>query len=259
MGCNGSNRVITTQEEAYVLFMQEKLGIHKVSVPLAIQTLKKYSKEGMLTTNTFAYALNELGLLPLKDNKVDDLVTSKRIWFKFFGCLSDCRDDTGDTFNTLNIIMTFILLGSISDKEKIDLLYENLDWQCRGYVQRSMIKLFIENFCVVAGEIVPYYAEDMYTLMPGLKEFRELWSWAIKQTPDYILKKLASDWPRLNKEEFTTTLYSDKYKFLFNAVLLRKWLIKRYKDDFVRHKEKAKAVNFNNTKFDTSENNIFLT
>eukprot|EP00826_Nyctotherus_ovalis_P029463 TRINITY_DN2328_c0_g1_i4.p1 TRINITY_DN2328_c0_g1~~TRINITY_DN2328_c0_g1_i4.p1 ORF type:complete len:247 (+),score=40.80 TRINITY_DN2328_c0_g1_i4:157-897(+) len=197
--------------------------------------------------------LNELGLLPLKSNKVDDSVTSKRIWCKFFGCLSDYRDDSGNTFNTLNIIMAFVLLGTMSDKEKIDLLYENLDWQCRGYVQRSMIKLFIENFCVVGGEMVPYYAEDTYNSMPGLKDFRELWCWAVKQAPEHILKKVASDWPRLNKQEFVLTLSSEKYRFLFNAVLLRRWLIKKYKEEFVKHKElqtgksRISEVQFNTT------------
>ena len=234
MGCTSTQRILATQEEAYVLYMQEKLGIHKIAVPFAIETLKKYSNSGTLSTNAFALALHDMGLLKLKDGKVDkeDLRTNRKEWTKFYGCLSDYRDDSGETFNTLNVVMTFILLSSGTEQEKVKALYENLDWQCRGYIPKNMIRLFIKNFCVVSGEILPYYAEDTYLSTVNLKEMRTLFGYGIERAPDYLTKRIVRDWPRLNKEEFISTLEEESYRFLFNAVLLRRWLVKTYKEEF---------------------------
>jgi len=128
--------------------------------------------------------------------------------------------------------MTFILLGPGTQQEKVLFLYENLDWQCRGYVHKSMIRLFLKNFCVVAAEVVPYYAQDTYLSTVDLKDMVLLWNYGIGRAPDHLTRKTIRDWPRLNKSEFISTFDTEKYKFLFNATLLRRWLVKSYEDEY---------------------------
>ncbi len=234
MGCSGAKRIKISEEETYVMYREETIGIQNVPLSKAIQTLKKYSKEGSLSTVTFATALAELGLIKFKDGKVDveELRTNKKIWTKFFGCLSDYRDRSGDTFNTLNVVMAFILLSAGTVKEKVAVLYENLDWQCRSYVPRNMIRLFIKNFCVVAGEISPYYAEDTCSSTTKLPAFRALWVYAIEKEPEALTKKVTWSFPRLNKKEFMDTFTKEDYEFLFNSITLRRHLIKTYREEY---------------------------
>jgi len=239
MGCSGPRDSIeTTREEAYVLYKQMSLGLHRVSSKNAISVVKKYSKNGSLTVVTFARALNELGLLKLGDNKVDkEKLKLNKNWVKFYSCLSDYRDETGETFNTLNVIMSFVLLTKSNKEEKIAALYENLDWQCKGYINRKMIRLFIKNFCVVAAQILPYFAEDVLDSKMNLKHLRDLWIWVTDKMPEELTTKIMRERLGISKEDFASTFSEDRFRFLFNAVLLRRHMTKDYEKQFEDQKK----------------------
>ena len=240
MGCSETRQLVrATRAEAYVAHKQVDLKIHTVPCEKAITILKKYSKNGSLTITTFARSLSELGLISLKDNKVDkDRLKSSKSWTKFYGCLTDYRDNTGETFNTLNVIMCFILLSNGTEQEKVALLYENLDWQCKGYVHKKMVRLFIKNFCVVSGEILPYFAEDILDESIKLREMKEMWAWAVERMPDSLTTKIIRERVSLNKEEFVKTFLDGKYKYLLNTVLLRRKMVETYAEEY----EKAKKL-----------------
>ena len=254
MGCAETRSTITVSRgEAYVLHKQEELKIQDITCEHAINVIKKYSKNGSLTSASFLRALIELGLLKpsrtqaeqkeeLKLTEEIDLEQLRGVvyWRKFYSCLSDYTDESGETFNTLNVLICFILLASATVEEKIKLLYETLDWQCKGYVHKKMVRLFIKNFCVVAGEILPYFAEDVYNITIKLKSLKAQWVWVVSKMPDDFTEKVMRERPAIKKEEFISTFSSENYSFLFNATRLRQKMLELYAKDYEKEKSSPK-------------------
>ncbi len=290
-------------EEAYVAYKQVSLKLHLLPCDKAIAAVKMHSRNGSLTTNTFARILISLGLIklaepkseaageppkiqpasvecstaPPEDSKVVKLadpakpgeekkeetvvapvkeasaaptqvqsqlspqiiIDKERLkqdkrWAKFYGCLSDYRDETGNTFNTLNIVMSLILLANGTHEEKVRRLYENLDWECKGKVDRSMVRVFVKNFCVVSGQVLPYFAEDIYDNPVNLKSTESLLAFAVAKMPDKLTEKVMRGRQDLSKEDFVAVFASTKYKYLFDSVMLRRRMVEKYKAKFER-------------------------
>ena len=247
MGCAQPRSSITVSRgEAYVLHKQEELKIQDIVCENAINVIKKYSKNGSITSNSFLRALVELGLLKPSRAQTEESKQTKEIdleqlrglvyWRKFYSCLSDYTDESGETFNTLNVLICFILLASATLEEKVKLLYDTLDWQCKGYVHKKMVRLFMKNFCVVAGEILPYFAEDVYNITIKLKSLKAQWVWVVGKMPDDFTEKVMRERPAIKKEEFISTFSSENYSFLFNATRLRQKMLELYSKDYEKEK-----------------------
>lgn len=195
-----------------------------------------------LTTTAFARALVELGLLNLQtiseDQKIDKTkLLDNRNWSRFYRSLSDYRFESGETFNTLNVLMCFILTTNNPQKEKVEALYDILDWQCKGLVNRKIIRLFIKNFCVVAGELLPYYAGDPPDHPIAFDRLKNLWRWVIEVMPSEITTKIMRERVCITKSDFVSLLKEDEYDFLFNAILLRNYMRVTYEARYKEIKE----------------------
>lgn len=171
-----------SKEERIVMEREKLLPFSKVQSKKVNEVIHKYTKKGKLSRQEFmrAQADLELDLIKHLEDPESDI-------YKFFSSMKD-----GQLFNGRSLALCGILVGTGSEKEKAEVLFEHFDKDAGGSLDRKEIHHMLTEIIQMSVDYLPLLAVSETAQENTLDEEQlEAFQNKLNETQESLINRLA--------------------------------------------------------------------